>query len=134
MNNTEENCRIVEEGLAQKKVIRLQREAEQEARQEEYEQDMISACNTHCADAKKERLKAEQKAQRRAEIAQAKAKAVELEYKSVNAVRRYGVLCLVILLVSAVTKFPFWAALTFIISGVIFPCIYIFRLYNPIER
>ena len=134
MNNPIENRRIVEAGLAQKKELSIQREAEREAAQEAYEQDMITACNLHCADARKERQKAEENAQRRAEIAQAKAKAVELEYKATNAVRLYAMLCLVVLLASAVTHLPFWAAMALIIPGAIFPAIYIFRLYNPIER
>lgn len=129
----EENRRIVEDGLAQKKVLRIQREAEREAQQEAYEQDMISACNTHCADARREREKAQDNARRRAELARAKAKAWELECKAANAVRMYGILCLITLLVSATTKLPFWAAVALILGGAIFPAIYIFRLYNPLE-
>lgn len=132
--NTAENRRIVQENLDQKKVIRFQWEKEREKQQEAYEQDMITACNLHCADARKEREKAEADAQRRAQRAQAKAKAWELECKSANAVRTYGILCLVMLLISAVTKLPFIVAAAMIITGAIFPAIYIFRLYNPIKR
>lgn len=132
--NTAENRRIVENGLAQKKVLRIQREAEQEAQQEAYEQVMITACNLHCADARKEREKAEANAKRRAEIAHAKAKAWELECKTTNALRCYGILCLVVLLVCAITKLPFWAAMTLIISGLAPLAAYIYRLYVPFER
>ena len=105
-----------------------------ERQQEAYEQDMITACNLHCADARKERAKAEAQAQRRAERAQAKAKAVELDFKSMNAWRQYGIAALVMLLISAVTQLPFIVAMAMIITGAIFPAIYIFRLYNPIQR
>lgn len=132
--NTAENRRIVEDGLAQKKVIRFQWEKEREKQQEAYEQDMITACNLHCADARKEREKAEANAQRRAERAQAKAKAVELDFKSMNAWRQYGITALVMLLISAATKLPFIVAMAMIITGAIFPAIYVFRLYNPIQR
>lgn len=123
---------IVSAGLEQRRQLR--QEAEREARQEAYEKEMILACNLHCADARKGRESRERDAKRRAERAQARAKAVELEFKSVSAVRYYGILCLVVLLVSAVTRLPFWAAAALIAGGAIFPAVYIYRLYNPIER
>ena len=132
--NTAENRRIVQDNLDQKKVIRFQWEKEREQQQEAYEQDMITACNLHCADARKEREKAEADARRRAQRAQAKVKKWELECKSVNAWRQYGIAALVMLLISAVTKLPFIVAAAMIITGAIFPAIYIFRLYNPIQR
>lgn len=45
----------------------------------------------------------------------------------------YGVLCLIMLLVSATTRLPFVVAVAMIIAGAIFPAIYIFRLYYPLE-
>lgn len=130
--NSNEAKQIVQNGLDQRKVMR--QEAEREAIREKFEQDMISACNLHCADAKEKRERREAQKRRRAEEAASRAKAWELECKRAYACQLYGVLCLVILLIAALTKFPFWAALALIAGGAVFPLVYIFRLYNPIER
>ena len=137
MSKPEEARRIVTEGLELRRISR--QEAQQEARLEQYEQDMISGCNQNCVNARRDRLTMEQDsarkekaAARRAARAAAKAKAWQLECKANDAVRFYGIVCLVVLLVSAVTKLPFWAAATLMISGAIFPAAYIYRLYNPI--
>ena len=48
--SNEENKRIVAQGLERRKADR--EAAQQESRLEQYEQDMITTCNAHCADAK----------------------------------------------------------------------------------
>lgn len=134
--NKEEARRIVSDGLERRKQLF----AEQEAELERYEQSMIVTCNMHCADAKltrqqeeTEKMEQKQLAQRRAAIARAKAEAARLEFKAINAVRLYFMLCLVVLLVSAVTRFPFAVAVALITGGSVFPAAYIFRLYYPLE-
>ena len=131
MDNKEAR-QIVAEGLENRKLQRA--EEAREAKREQFEQDMITACNKNCADRKKTREKEEISAQRRAAIAAAKAKAWELECKANNAVRIYGVLCLVVLLVSAVTKLPFWAAMSLIVGGTAPLAAYIYRLFVPIKE
>lgn len=131
MDNKEAR-QIVAEGLENRKLQRA--EEAREAKREQFEQDMITACNKNCADRKKTREKEEMSAQRRAAIAAAKAKAWELECKANNAVRIYGVLCLVVLLVSAVTKLPFWAAMSLIVGGTAPLAAYIYRLFVPIKE
>lgn len=130
--NTAENRRIVADGLEHRKVLRM--EAEKEARQEQFEADMILACNANYASAKDRRERREQIAMRRQEIARARAKAFEQECKATNAVRMYGILCLVVLLVCSVTRLPLWAAITLIMGGTVFPAAYIYRLYVPFEE
>lgn len=132
MNNQDTARQIVQAGLDQKKQQRA--EEAREAKREQFEADMITACNRNCADRKKTREKEEMSAQRRAAIAAAKAKAWELKCKATNAVRGYGVLCLVVLLVSAVTKLPFWAALSLIVGGMAPLAAHIYRLYVPIKE
>ena len=134
--NNEEARRIVKDELERRKKLF----AEHEAALDQYEQDMIDTCNTHCADAKlkwqqeenKKREK-EQRAMQRSAAAKARAEKVRLEYKAVNAVRLYAMLCLVILLISAVTQLPFAVAVAMILGGTVFPASYIFRLYYPLE-
>lgn len=130
--NSNEAKQIVRDGLNQRKIQK--QEAEREAIREKFEQDMIHACNVNCAGAKAKRETMEQAQKRRAEAAASRAKAWELECKSTYACQLYGVLCLVVLLISALTKLPFWAAAALIAGGAVFPVAYIFRLYNPIER
>lgn len=137
--SSEENKRIVTEGLERRKADRVA--AEREAQLDSYEQDQLAAIHQNCADARLNReaehsryLQQQQRIARRQEWAAKAARAQMLEDKSVAAVRYYGVLCLVVLLISAVTKLPFWAAAALILGGAIFPVAYIFRLYNPVEE
>lgn len=132
MNNTEENRRIVAEGLEHRRELRL--EAQREEAHEAYEQDMITACNIHCAYAKKDREDRERTQQRRAEIAKAKADRVRLECAANNAVRIYGVLALVTMLVCATTPMPFYGAAAFLMGDAAIVAAHIFRLFYPIER
>jgi len=136
VSKQEEARQIVSQGLELRRIQR--REEEKEAKLEQYEQDMISGCNLHCVNARKDRQSMEQDsarkeaaAARRAERAAAKAKAWQLECKSNDALRKYGLACMVVLLVSAITKLPFWAAMALMISGAVFPAAYIYRLYVP---
>ena len=136
--SNEEKKRIVAEGLERRKADRVA--AEREAQLDSYEQEQLDAVHLNCEDAKlkreaernRQKERQERIARRQAWAAQA-AKAQMLEDKSVAAVRYYGVLCLVVLLVSAITRLPFWAAAALILGGTVFPIAYIFRLYNPLE-
>lgn len=136
--SNEEKKRIVQDGLDRRKADRA--EAEREAKLESYEQEQLTAVHRNCEDARLSR-EAEQTramqhqqriARRQAWAAQAAQKQM-LEDKSMAAVRYYGVLCLVVMLISALTRFPFWAAMALIMGGSVFPMAYIFRLYNPTE-
>lgn len=136
--SNEEKKRIVAEGLERRKADRA--EAEREARLESYEQEQMDAIHRNCEGARMNReaeeaqmRKQQQRIARRQEWAAQAAKAQMLEDKSVAAVRYYGILCLVVLLISALTRLPFWAAAALILGGTVFPIAYIFRLYNPIE-
>lgn len=137
--SSEEAKRQVQEGLQRKRIQR--KEAEKEARLEQYEQDQIKACNVNCADAKLQRkleetgrLNREQAEERRRARQEAMRQEAIREDKAVHAARYYGLACLWILWLTAVTHLPVWAAFALIISTGIFPVIYIFRLYYPIER
>lgn len=137
--SSEEAKRQVQEGLQRKQIQR--KEAEKEAQLEQYEQDQIEACNKNCADAQLRRqmeetgrISREQAAARKRERMKAMAEAQAREDKAVHAVRYYGLACMAILWIWAMTRLPFWAAVTLILSIAVFPMVYVFRLYYPIER
>ena len=136
--SNEENKRIVAEGLERRKADRVA--AEQEARLDSYEQDQLAAVHRNYEGARLSRqaeqnraMERQQRIARRQEWAAQAAHRQMLEDKAIAAVRYYGVACLVILLVSALTQFPVWAAVTLILGGAVFPAAYIFRLYYPLE-
>lgn len=137
MTKQEEARRIVTEGLELRRIYR--REEEKEAKLEQYEQDMITRCNLHCADARKDRQSREEDTARQNEAAArkaareaARAKAWDIECKVNKAMEQYCFACLVVLLVSAVTRLHFLVAMALILGGAVFPAVYIFRLYYPV--
>lgn len=127
---------IVAQGLERRKQLF----AEHEAALEQYEQDMIDTCNTHCADAKllrqneeTGRLNREQREARRAARAEAQAKEQAREEATTTAVKRYILACMGIFWLTAFTHLPIWAAVTCALGLAVFPAVYIFRLYYPLE-
>lgn len=137
MTKQEEARQIVTEGLELRRIRR--REEEKEAKLEQYEQDMITSCNLHCADARKDRKSKEENAARLNEAAArkavreaARARAWDIENKTNKAVEKWSIASLVVMLVSAVTQMPFLVAMALILGGAVFPAAYIFRLYYPI--
>ena len=134
--SSEDARSIVAKGLERRKQLF----AEQEAALEQYEQDMIDTCNTHCADAKllrqneeTGRLNREQIEARRAARAEALAKKQAREEAATTAVKRYILVCMGILWLTAFTHLPLWAAITLALGLAVFPAAYIFRLYYPLE-
>lgn len=137
MTKQEEARRIVTEGLELRRIYR--REEEKEAKLEQYEQEMISSCNLHCVNARKDRQSREEDTARQNEAAArkaareaARAKAWDIECKVNKAMEQYCFACLVVLMVSAVTRLHFFVAMALILGGAVFPAVYIFRLYYPI--
>lgn len=136
--SNEEAKRKVEEGLKHRREQR--QAAEQEARMESYEQEQIHFCNKNCADAKLQRsleetgrmnhLEAQARRQARLE---AMAKEQARENAAMKAALHYGIACLGIVLLAAVSKLPGWAAIALMAGLAVFPVAYIFRLYYPIE-
>lgn len=135
--SSDEAKRIVSAGLERRKAAR--KEAEQEARLEQYEQDMIETCNKSCADAKEQRrlddagrLTRVQAEARRAARMEARAKEQAREDAATAAVKRYILICMAIFWLTAFTNLPVWAAITLSLGLAVFPVVYIFRLYFPV--
>jgi len=126
--STEEARKYVEAGLRQRSIARQERE--QEEKLDHFEQEMISFCNKHSADSKQTRTKQEKceitraiKAEKR-EAMRKKDKAAEM------ACSKYGYACVAILLLSAWTPIPLYAAIALIAGLAVFPIVYIIKLYN----
>ncbi len=136
--SNEENKRIVAQALERRKADR--EAAQQESRLEQYEQDMITTCNTHCADVKLQnridetgRIQRMEREKRWAERMEALRKEREREASATDAVRRFCLTCLAIAMVATWTPITWWAAAALIAGLAVFPIAYIFRLYYPIE-
>ena len=137
--SNEEARRIVQLGLERRKADR--EKAVQEAKLEKYEKDQILFCNMHCADAKVQRqkeetgrLNRERFAAMRTAQAEAVAKQMARDQAATDAVKKYGVFCLAILCLTIFTHLPLWGAITTALGMGVFPVVYIFRLYYPLEN
>lgn len=133
--SNEEARQIVENGLAQKKIQRQQR-AEELDNQERLLRVTI---NDNHQDAKKAEAKKQQKLmddarkQREAREKERAARAAR-DKAAEEAVNTYFIVCLVILLVSAITRLNFFVAMALILGLAVFPAAYIYRLYYPMKE
>lgn len=84
-------------------------------------------------EAQKKALAAEESRKRRAARMEARAKAQARENAAVEATRQYIKICAIILLATALTPFPWWGFLALTAGLAVFPTVYIFRLYYPME-
>lgn len=126
----EEARRIVEEGLQRRKLQMLEKEQQLDW----YEAEMISRCNQHCAEQRKERREAEIRnlfsmGEREARQAQEL-----LEQKIIHAVKLFLVFSIITMMLTTWSPLEWWAALSLIAGAASFPAAYIFRLYYPIEE
>ena len=137
--SSEEAKRAVNEGLTRRKIAR--QEAEKEARLEQYERDMITRCNAHCADAKDQkrlddtvRLHEARRAAAEAARRAARAKEQETDEKAAHTFRLYCIAVIILFWLTTWTYFPGWAALTTACGLAVVVSAYLFRLYCPIEN
>jgi len=136
---SEDARRVVNEGLARRKIAR--QEAEKEAVLEQYERDMILRCNAHCADTKEQRrlddtvrLREAQRSAAEAARKKARAKEQQTDAKAAHTFRLYCVSVIVLFWLTTWTYFPAWAALTTACGLAVFVSAYLFRLYCPFEN
>lgn len=99
-----------------------------------YEAEMISGINAHRAARAAQALSRDELIAERVAADKAMREDMEREYKSSEAIKRYILVCLATLCFSAFSPFPVWAAAAFCLGGGVFPAVYIFRLYYPIEE
>lgn len=146
----EEARRLVQLGLDHRREEKIR--AEQEEKLEEYERDMISACNGNCVTAKTNRLKdetdrlnrnvqqAQQREQReylaaqRREHREKMMREWERDNTAMNSVRMYVLGCMSLMLITVWTPMPWWGALATIFGTAVCEAAYIFRLYFPADK
>lgn len=133
--SSEEARQIVENGLEKRKAEMVRRDAELE---DQARQLRMTISGNHVEKTMTEiqkKARAEEEARRRkAERAQAKAARVYRDMKAEEAVNRYGIVCLVILLLTAVTRLNIFVMIALVLGLAVFPIADIYRLYNPIQE
>lgn len=133
--SNEEARQIVQDGLDQRKIQRQQR-AEELDNQERLLRMTIN--DNHLVktitEEQKKQQRLEEARKQREEWAKARAARVAREMKAEEAANTYFIVCLVILLVSAITRLNFFVAMALILGLAVFPAAYIFRLYYPMKE
>ena len=134
--------------------LRKQRKeaAEQEARMEAYENEMISFCNSNFASAKVNRqkdaeaaltlvLEANRQKEQREQMVEARKREreqlrmeMERDACAMDAVRRFAMFCSMTALVTVWTPFPWWAAVALVVGSSACAGAYVFRVYFPAEQ
>lgn len=132
--NNEDAKHIVSEGLERRRTARNAREAmlEDQARQLR-----LTINDNHTTrsltDAQRKALALEAARKRREARAANLALEQAREEAATLAVRRYGMVCMGILLATVLTPLPWWAAAALAVGVAAFPVAYIIRLYCPME-
>ena len=79
-------------------------------------------------------MEEEEARKRKAERAKAKADLVIKDMKAEDACRKYGIVVLLIILLTALSRMNVFFSLALMIAMAVFPAVYIYRLYNPLEE
>ena len=132
--SSNEARQIVEDGLEKKQQERAQRDAalEDQARQLRPTISGNHAERTMSEIQRKAKEEAEAR-ERMAERARAKAARVYRDMKTEQIIRNYGVLCLLILLLTAVTRLNILVSIALVLGMAVLPAVDIYRLYFPAE-
>lgn len=132
--SSNEARQIVEDGLEKKKLERAQRDA---ALEDQARQLRLTISGNHAERTMSEiQRKAKEEAEARermAERVRAKAARVYRDMKTEQIIRNYGVLCLLILLLTAVTRLNILVSIALVLGMAVFPAVDIYRLYFPAE-
>lgn len=133
--STEEARSIVAAGLERRREDRVRRDA---ALEDQARQLRMTINDNHnfrmISEEQRKALEAENIQKRRAERAKAKADQVIRDMKAEEAVRKYGLACLLILLMTAVFRLNVLVAIALTLGLAVFPAAYIYRLYVPFEE
>lgn len=133
--STNEARQIVEDGLEKKKLERAQRDA---ALEDQARQLRLTISGNHAektmSEIQRKAMEEEEARKRKAERAKAKAEMVIKDMKAEDACRKYGVVVLLIILLTAVSRMNVFFSLALALGLAVFPAVYIYRLYNPLEE
>lgn len=133
--SSEEARQIVADGLERRKEEQRQRDAELE-RQERMLRLTINGNHTErtLSEAQKKELEKEKIRQRREEKRKAREDRAARDMAAEMCVNNYGIACLVILLVSAITRLNFFVMIALVLGLAVFPVAKIYRLYVLMEE
>ena len=134
MSCDEARC-VVTEGLERRREARIRRDAELET---QARQLRMTISGNHAlktmTEIQRKAMEEEEARKRRAERVQAKAARVYRDMKVEQACRQYGIVVLLIILLTAVSRMNVFFSLALVLGLAVFPAVYIYRLYNPLEE
>lgn len=134
MSCDEARC-VVTEGLERRREARIRRDAELET---QARQLRMTISGNHAlktmTEIQRKALEEEKARQRKAERAKAKADLVIKDMKAEDACRKYGFAVLLVILLTAVSRMNVFFSLALVLGLAVFPAVYIYRLYNPLEE
>ena len=134
MSCDEARC-VVTEGLERRREARIRRDAELET---QARQLRMTIRGNHAlktmTEIQRMALEEEEARQRKAERAKAKADLVIKDMKAEDACRKYGFAVLLVILLTAVSRMNVFFSLALALGLAVFPAVYIYRLYNPLEE
>ena len=133
--STNEARQIVTDGLERRREARVRRDAalEEQARQLRLTISGNQAEKT-MSEIQWKAMEEEKARKRKAERAKAKADLVIKDMKAEDACRKYGIVVILIMLLTAVSRMNVFFSLALMIAMAVFPAVYIYRLYNPLEE
>ncbi len=126
---------IVTAGLERRKAYREQMDA---ALEDQARQLRLTISGNHAmktmTEIQRMAMEEEEARKRKAERAKVKAELVIKDMKAEDACRKYGIVVLLIILLTAVSRMNVFFSLALMIAMAVFPAVYIYRLYNPLEE
>ncbi len=133
--SSSEARQIVEAGLERKKTERMQRDAELENQARILR---LTINDNHVVktitEAQQMELQKEEARKNREARAEARALRAARELAVEEIVQKFGILCLIILLVTALTRLNLFFSLALMLGLAVFPAVDIYRLYFPVEE
>jgi glutamyl-tRNA reductase len=126
---------VVSAGLERRREDRVRREKalEYQARQLRQTISGNHAMKT-MSEIQRKAMEEEEARKRKAERAKAKADMEARDMKAEDACRKYGFAVLLVILLTAVSRMNVFFSLALMIGLAVFPAVYIYRLYNPLEE
>lgn len=133
--SSNEARQIVADGLDRLKAERIRREAEMDAQAYRLWQTISdNHAQKTMSEIQRKAMAEEEARKRKAERAKAKADMVIKDMKAEDACRKYGIAVLLIILLTAVSRMNVFFSLALMIGLAVFPAVYIYRLYNPLDE
>ena len=133
--SSNEARQIVEDGLERRREDRVRRDA---ALEDQARQLRLTISGNHAmktmSEIQRKAMEEEEARKRKAERAKAKADMAARDMKEEDACRKYGIVCLLIVLLTAVSRMNVFFSMALTLGLAVFPAVYIYRLYNPLEE